>query len=162
MHETPEVRIETGPPMLVAGLRRQHAMANAAGSVPAQWNEFRERGVSGLRGAVPLRVLGAYCSMSRDGFEYLTGVEVTSFDDLPPDMGRMRIPPQTYAVFTHTGNVRGVGSTWQYIWNEWLPNSTYEDGETPPFELFDERFDPDTGEGVFEIWLPVRATRDGQ
>ncbi|MEK1864730.1 MAG: AraC family transcriptional regulator, partial [Rhizobium leguminosarum] len=31
-------------------------------------------------------------------------------------------------------------------------------GETPDmFERYDERFDPYTGMGVTEIWLPIRA-----
>jgi AraC family transcriptional regulator len=40
---------------------------------------------------------------------------------------------------------------------EWLPGSAFEDAETPAFELYDHRFDPETGAGGFEIWFPVRA-----
>ena len=127
--------------MLVAGIRRTHTMAGAATSIPQQWKDFRDQNISRLRGSRALRVMGAYGSMSRDGFDYLTGVEVDAFDGLPEHIGRMRIPEQSYAVFMHEGHASEVGSTWQYIWNTWLPQSGYEDVETPPFELFDERFD---------------------
>lgn len=40
----------------------------------------------------------------------------------------------------------------------WWPTSGLEHGETPDmFERYDERFDPYTGMGVTEIWLPIRA-----
>jgi AraC family transcriptional regulator len=152
----PDVPIRKAPAMLIAGIRRVHKMTEAATTVPQAWNEFRTRNISSLRGSVSLRVIGAYCSMSNDGFEYLAGVEVESFDNLPPDVGRMRVPEQTYAVFTHRGHASQIGQTWQYIWAEWLPQSGYEDGMTPPFEQFDERFDPDTGNGEFDIWMPIR------
>ena len=153
---TNDVPIRTAPAMLIAGIRRTHAMPDAATSVPKQWEDFRTENISALRGSRPLRVLGAYCSMTHAGFEYMTGVEVESFDHLPADAGRMRIPEQTYAVFTHRGHASDVGSTWQYIWTEWFPRSGYVDAETPPFEHFDERFNADTKLGEFEIWVPVR------
>lgn len=150
------IPITTEPGMLVAGIRRMHRMAEAATSLPQQWNDFRTQDISSLRGSLPLKVIGAYCQMTNDGFEYMAGVEVESFDNLPNDVGRMRVPEQTYAVFTHRGHVSETGRTWNYIWREWLPASGYEDADTPPLERFDERFNPDTGNGEFEIWFPVR------
>jgi AraC family transcriptional regulator len=38
----------------------------------------------------------------------LAGVEVEAFDGLPHQLGRMRVPAQRYAVFTHRGHVAGV------------------------------------------------------
>jgi hypothetical protein len=35
--------------------------------------------------------------------------------------------------------------------------SGYKDAETPPFELYDERFDVAIGDGGREIWFPVKA-----
>jgi AraC family transcriptional regulator len=121
--------------------------------VPEQWRRFRELGLHDARGN---RAFGAICGTSADRFEYLAGVEVESFDGLPDQLGRMRVPAQKYAVFTHDGHVSQLGATWRHIWQEWLPASGYQDAETPPFELYGERFDPDTGEGGFEIWFPIR------
>ena len=149
-------RIEAAPAMLLAGLRQQHDMAGAEASIPEQWRRFRELGLVGSRGGP---TYGATAGASRDGFEYLTGVEVESFGGLPDGLGRMRVPAQTYAVFAHEANVSSLGSTWQHIWREWLPGSGYEDAETPPFERYGPEFDAGTGEGGFEIWFPVREAR---
>ena len=139
--------------MLLAGIRRTHAIAHAAQSIPQQWGELRGLGLRDVRGQ---RAYGAYCSSNSKEFEYLTGVEVDSFEGLPADLGRIRVPAQTYAVFTHEGHVSETGATWQHIWQSWLPSSDYEDAETPPFELYDQRFNPNTGTGGFEIWFPIR------
>lgn len=146
-------RFESAPGMLLAGVRRHHRLSEVAHSMTQQWQDFMKLRLPHVRGT---RAYGAYCGMTDDGFEYLAGVEVDGFDDLPAEVGRVRIPPQQYAVFTHAGNVSQIGSTWERIWREWLPASGYEDAETPPFELYDERFDPATGEGGLEIWFPVR------
>lgn len=148
-------RFDSCPDMLLAGVRRHHTMSDAGVTVPEQWNEFRELGLTGGR------VMGAYCGMTPDGFEYMAGREVQSFDRLPPELGRMRVPAQNYAVFRHEGNAREIGATWQSIWRDWLPGSGYEDAETPPLEVPGQSFDPDTGEGGLEIWFPVRETAAG-
>lgn len=69
-------------------------------------------------------------------------------------------PVQRYAVFAHTDNVSNIGRTWQQIWRNWLPESGFEDAHTPPFELYDEHFDPVTGEGGLEVWFPVREVKE--
>lgn len=146
-------RMESRPPMLLAGIRREHRMATVHESMAAQWQDFRRLGLTGIG---PPRAYGAYCSMSMGGFEYLSGVEVASFDGLGEEVGRMRVPAQQYAVFRHDGNVGALGETWGRIWRDWLPRSGYVDAETPPFELYDGAFDPETGDGGLEIWFPVR------
>ena len=99
------------------------------------------------------------CGASPDTgtFEYMSGYEVASFDALPHDLGRMRVPVQRYAVFEHGGHVSGLRATWDAIWREWLPRSGQTPADTPDFELYDERFDPATGLGVIEIWFPVEG-----
>jgi AraC family transcriptional regulator len=42
------------------------------------------------------------------------------------------------------------------IWNQWLPASGLRAADAPNFERYDEKFDPLTGNGGLEIWLPVR------
>ena len=131
-------------------------MADAQISIPGQWREFRSLG---LRNASGGPLYGAICAGAADRFEYLTGMQVDSFDGLSPEIGRMRIPAQRYAVFASDGHVSQVGAVWQHIWRDWLPQAAYEDAETPPFELYDARFNPETGEGGFEIWFPIREKR---
>ena len=151
------VRFDESPEILVAGLRRHHSISELSLTIPQQWNEFRRLlpVVTTSRG----RILGAYCSMSANKLEYLTGQEIASFREAPAGYGRMLIPAQSYAVFHHAGHVAETGVTWERIWNDWLPSSGYEDAETPPFELYERAFDPNTGDGGFEIWMPIRKRR---
>ena len=153
MAELSPPRFEQGRAFLLAGIRRHHRFVDALSTVSRQWREFREH--PHFRGPRAPRAYGAMCSTSGDSFEYMTALEVDSFDGLPADMGRMRVPAQQYAVFTHSGNVATLPETWQIIMEQWLPQSDYRDAETPAFELYDQRFDPATGEGGVEIWLPV-------
>ena len=86
----------------------------------------------------------------------MSGIEVADFGSLPVDLGRMRIPgEQRYAVFTHEENISTLKATWDAIWNQWFPASGCQMAQTPDFEVYDERFNPKTGEGGIEIWFPV-------
>ena len=76
----------------------------------------------------------------------MVGVEVKSFDAVPKELGRMRVPAARYAVFLHEGNVATIQETWKQILSSWLPKSGMESNETPDFEVYDERFDGASGE----------------
>ena len=140
--------------MLLAGLRRHHAVASAAKTIPAQWRDFRS---SGFRDARAPRAFGVICGFHAGQLEYMTALEVESFDHLEPAVGRMRVPAQRYAVFFHAGHISEAGELWQRLSSEWLPRSGFEDAETPAFEVYDQRFDPVSGQGGFEVWFPVRS-----
>jgi len=60
-------------------------------------------------------------------------------------------------VFSHREHVSTVGRTWNSIWNTWLPASGQAPADAPSFERYDEKFDPLSGMGGFEIWLPLKA-----
>jgi AraC family transcriptional regulator len=69
----------------------------------------------------------------------------------------VRIPAQQYVVFTHRGHISTIRSTWHTIWNTWLPGSGHEVADAPDFERYDAVFDPRTGIGEVEIWLPLHG-----
>jgi predicted transcriptional regulator YdeE len=85
----------------------------------------------------------------------MCGIEVESFDTLPADIGRIRIQPQHYAVFLHSGHISDIRVTCQRIWNEWLPNSQYQSANKPDFEKYDHRFNLETKSGEVEFWLSI-------
>jgi AraC family transcriptional regulator len=140
--------------MLLAGLRRRHNFAAIAETLPAQWAHFRAQGA--LQGRIGDEAYGAICGESASGFEYMCAVEVESFGLLPPDLGRMKVPAQNYAVFEHNGHVSGLAQRWVEIL-QWLGNSEYESSNTPDFERYDHRFDPTRGIGRVEIWIGINA-----
>jgi len=149
-------RYEDGRPMLFAGIRRKHTFASMGKDIPRQWDEFMKLGE--LPGQVGKTGYGAICGgdPKTQTMEYMCAVEVASFDALPKDIGRMRVPAVRYAVFLHEGNVATIQDTWKQILSVWLPSSGLQSAETPDFELYDERFDGVTGEGGVEIWLGVK------
>jgi AraC family transcriptional regulator len=148
-------RFDDGRAMLLGGVRRQHSFGGMAQSVPAQWQAFQELGT--LPGQQGSTVYGVICTASpqEQTLEYMCGAEVASLDALPPGMGRMRIPAQHYAVFEHRGHTSTLRQTWDAIWSDWVPRSGRTVANTPDFEVYDERFDPRTGSGLIEIWIPM-------
>jgi len=153
------VRFEDGRPMLLAGIRRKHTFAGMGKDLPRQWQDFLKLGE--LPGQVGKTAYGAICGgdPQTQTMEYMCAVEVDSFDALPKDLGRMRVPAGVrYAVFLHGGNVATIQETWGQILSVWLPSSGIQSAQTPDFEVYDERFDGATGEGGVEIWLGVKPT----
>jgi AraC family transcriptional regulator len=161
MKETPVAnleppRFETGKPLLIAGLGARYNCETSAG-IPAQWQRFVPH-IGHIPGQVGRVAYGVRCNADDAGnMDYICGVEVADFSDVPPDMSRVRIPAQKYAVFTHRDHVSTIRRTWSTIWNYWLPNSGHEVAAAPDFERYGESFDPQRGTGGLEIWLPLKA-----
>lgn len=148
-------RFETSKPLLVAGLSERYTCESGA-AIPGQWQRFHQS-----EGNIPGRVgkvaYGVCCNGDDAGnFDYIAGVEVSDFSDLPRDFSRVRIPEQKYAVFTHSEHISTIRRTVNTIWNHWLPSSGMKAADAPNFERYDEKFDPLTGNGGLEIWIPVR------
>ncbi|MCA1410115.1 AraC family transcriptional regulator [Bradyrhizobium sp. NBAIM20] len=151
-------RFETAKAFLVAGPAERISCDNGA-MIPGLWQRFNREVAD-----IPARVgqgkdqvaYGVCCNGDDAGnFDYIAGVEVADFSDLPRRFGRIRIPEQRYAVFTHKDHVASIRRTVNTIWNQWLPASGLKAADAPNFERYDEKFDPATGNGGFEIWIPV-------
>ncbi|STQ91150.1 putative transcriptional regulator YdeE [Iodobacter fluviatilis] len=140
--------------MLLAGLRHQHGFAESIKSQPEQWQRFHL--LLPLAGQQGSNIYGVMCGHDPvHGFEYMCCAEVASLQDLPADMGRMRISSQQYAVFNHSGPLAQLGAIWGAICNEWLPHSAYQSAHKPDFEIYDAAFNWDTGMGEIEIWISI-------
>jgi len=101
---------------------------------------------------------GVCCNSDDDGNVYdIAGVEVSGFDELPSAFARLRIPAQRYAVFRIAGHISTIRGARKAIWTEWLPRSGHRVADAPAFERYGETFDPVTGNGGFEIWIPIRV-----
>jgi AraC family transcriptional regulator len=149
-------RFEQCPTRLFAGLSERHTDESAA-AIPAQWQRFAPH-LGRIPGQIGHATYGiVHNSDDAGNAEYLAGVEVRDFAALPPSFARVRVGAQRYAVFTHPGHVAEIRRTWNTIWSQWLPQSDMEAVDAPCFERYDERFDPMTGMGGFEIWVPVQV-----
>jgi AraC family transcriptional regulator len=148
-------RFETGKPLLVAGLGERYNFESGA-AIPGQWQRFHQT-VPDIPGRVGPVAYGVCCNGDDAGnFDYIAGVEVSDFSDLPREFAKVRIPEQRYAVFTHKDHISTIRRTVNTIWNQWLPASGLKAADAPNFERYGENFDPVTGNGGLEIWVPVR------
>ena len=148
-------RFETAKAFLLAGVGGRFSHDNSAG-IPRLWQRYHQD-VDGIPARVARRVAYGVCLNGDDAgnFDYIAGVEVADFSDLPREFVRVRIPQRKYAVFSHRDHISSIRCTVNSIWNRWLPESGLKLADAPSFERYDEKFDPATGNGGFEIWVPV-------
>jgi AraC family transcriptional regulator len=159
MNETPTTglpapRIEDGRALLIAGLGEHIAFGNLA-ALPGLWQRFGAH-FGRVPGQIGWIAYGVCSNTDASGFDYIAGVEVSDLAALPPEFARIQIAAQKYAVFTHSAHISTVQGTFMAIFNQWLPASGYQAADGPTFERYDERFDPRTGMGGFEIWVAIK------
>ena len=144
--------------MLIFGLGARCPAAGSA-AIPSQWASFAPHigHIDGQIGNVAYGVI--YNSDDSGSYDYICGVEVREFPDHPAGFTRLRIPPQTYAVFEHRDHVAAISGTWKSIWEHGLSDAGLRALDAPALERYDEKFDGRTGLGGFEIWVPVAAVR---
>ena len=147
-------RIENGKAMLIAGMGRRYNNETCA-AIPAQWQEFSQH-LGRIRAQVGTAAFGVLCNGDDAGYiDYICGVQVSGFSKIPDNWTRLEIPEQRYAVFLHRDHISTIRRTWFTIFNTWLQKSEYKAADGPEFELYRETFNPPTGLGDVEIWVPI-------
>jgi AraC family transcriptional regulator len=150
-------RVENSRPLLIAGLRGQFTGEPWNGT-PELWQRFAPH-LGKISGQVGPTAYGL-CFLLSNGVDYLAGMEVSGVSGLPADFATVSIPAQKYLVFPHSGHVSKLHLTCERI-SEWLPTSGYEAAKSPGapdfFERYSEEFDPRTGMGGIEVWIPIKA-----
>jgi len=149
-----EPRIFDAEPMLFAGLGQRFEY-DQLGGIPALWQRFNQY-AGAIPGEVPGSAYGVCTNADSAGLDYICAVEVKDFSDVDRDFTRLRVPAQRYAVFHHGGPITEIRTVIRSIWGGWLPSSGHETADGPSLERYGETFDPMTGEGGFEIWVPIR------
>jgi AraC family transcriptional regulator len=149
-------RLEKSEALLIFGLGRNYMCHSNAG-IPSQWNAFLPH-FGHIPGQIGNVAYGVICNPDDAGnYDYICGVAVSEFPSHPAEFMRLRVPPQTYAVFEHSGHVSAIGSTCKAIWEHGLADAGYQPADAPFLERYSEQFDGRTGLGGMEIWVPVRA-----
>ncbi|MBK9205178.1 MAG: effector binding domain-containing protein [Candidatus Obscuribacter sp.] len=92
---------------------------------------------------------------AEDHFIYVAALPVSAEAAVPPGMVKVKLEAGEYARFTHKGPVREIPRTVSYIWGQWQPDAPYKLRECPDFELCDERFNPDSDDSEFDIYVPL-------
>jgi AraC family transcriptional regulator len=149
-------RFENGRRLLIAGLGERYTCETSA-AIPSQWQRFLPY-LGQIPGQLGGTAYGVRCVSDDAGnFDYVCGVEVKDFSRLPADWSGVHIPEHRYAIFRQRNHISTIRSTWNAIWNNWLPESGYEVADAPDFECYSEDFDAATGTGGFEIWIPIKV-----
>ena len=146
----------------VAGPSRRFDHATKS-EIPQLW--------SALIGALPLKgqspswaTYGVVWSADPQSgsFQYMAGVGVLGPDcELPEGFTVKQIPAATYAVFRIALNGSAlhpqVKSAMATIWSELIPASGLRVADSPDFELYDGRFEPDQPGAVIDFHVPVEV-----
>ncbi len=148
-------RLERGDAMLVFGLNQRYPTGNMS-AIPSQWSSFIPY-LGQIDGQISKIAYGVVHNPDdTGGCDYMCGVAVREFPSHPKEFTRLRIPPQTYAVFEHRDHISAIPNTWKAIWEHGLADFGYKASDGPVFERYDEKFDGRTGVGGLEIWIPVK------
>lgn len=148
-------RIVARDAFLVAGLS-EHYHAGANAGIPSQWNRFGPH-IGHVANEVPGVSFGVVYNVdASNNFDYLCGVEVTAFAD-EMELTHLRVPAATYAVFEHRDHISSIQATFTAIWERGLTEAGVKAADAPMFERYDEKFDPRTGLGGVELWVPIKA-----
>lgn len=139
----------------IVGLAERH-VGNAG--IPAQWGRF-EPLLPALSERAGDETFGVMADWDEAGgsFTYLCGVAV---QEPPARLGplvKLELPARLYAVWPHPDHVSQVASTCQQIFEHGLAAAGFVPEPAPMFERYGALFDPRTGAGGFEVWVPVRS-----
>jgi predicted transcriptional regulator YdeE len=147
--------LRNGPDLLVAGLNASYGKGTRS-SIPQQWERLAPH-LGKVPGQVGQDAYGVCHATGPDGrFEYLAGVAVSSPDRLPEGFTTLKVDAGRYAVFTHPGHVSTLPATIDTIWTRWAPDCGLPIARGAPcFERYTPEFDPGTGLGGMEVWIPL-------
>ncbi len=152
-----EPKIVSRPAFTVVGLKCHGK--NEHNEIPQLWQTFGLRAGEIEHIVNPQVAYGISDNYDENSgeFDYIVGFEVDSVAHIPKDMVSWDVPEQTCAVFTCT--LPTLGETFQYAHHTWLPQSGYQRGDGPDFELYDEHFDPRDASSKMNVYIPIEGPR---
>ena len=145
--------VEAMPERRILGPMRRYTMATRGG-IPGQWAAYNMDGIQSP-GAVPERWYGVCANVGVDGdFDYLCGMEVPH-GPVPDAWAALILPAGGWARFCEAGHISNMNSVWGEIFGHWMGREGLIPRDGPVAEFYPLSFNGQTGEGGFEIWMPV-------
>jgi AraC family transcriptional regulator len=140
----------------IAGLNQSYTMETRL-AIPQQWGRFVPM-ADGVPSAQGKPFYGISWNTKPDcSFDYLTGFEITSGTELPAAFTTLKLDACRYAVFAHTSHVSSLPKTIDTIWTKWVPESGLKIAKAPCIERYTAEFNPQTGLGGMEVWIPLES-----
>lgn len=152
----PAPRFEEAGPLRIAGINASYTMETRK-QIPGQWEAFvpQATAINTHPAATYYGVIGN--TTSECGFDYLAGVEVPEGTTAPAHFTSITIDPRRYAVFPHDQHVSTLPQAIDTIWSKWVPESGLKVATAPWFERYTSEFNPQTGLGGMELWIPLES-----
>ena len=92
-------------------------------------------------------------------FEKWAAIEVKDFSDTPKGMESFSLKSGLYAVFIHKGAAQEFAKTFQYIFGDWLPKSSYLIDDRPHFEILGTKYKNNSPDSEEEVWIPIKLKK---
>ena len=145
--------------MTMIGKEKQFTQENMM-EIPMMWMDFMGQEDQIQNIASNTEAWGVSYNMDYSGpsisFTYFVGAEVTSTDFIPEGMIVHVAPASKYAKFTHYGPLEDLPTTYDYIYNQWLPQSGYNAGSGNELELYNQDFNPSGMNSKMYIFIPIQ------
>lgn len=156
MPDTLTPSYEPGRPLQLAGLKKTYTFAERH-KIVDHWREFAASG--GVPGGVGRAAYGVVMDPGGAAdFAYMTAVEIAGDGAVPDGFDSVAIAPARFAVFHHAGNVATIADTLAAIHGDFMPSVHGQClDDVWMLERYGERFDPATGEGGFDLLVPLKT-----
>jgi AraC family transcriptional regulator len=153
----PNLVLDEGRALIGSHVRYSPA---AVGQIPQQWEQFSH--AAGPLSCEADHTFGVSWNCANDGhFDYLCGVARRPGVAYPAEWIEVLLLPRSYAVFAHDGHVSELAAAIRLLWNQWVPASGLPvDFVAPSFERYSPEFNPVTGRGGMELWVPLTVGDD--
>ena len=152
-------RVEDSRALRIAGFA-EHYWGETMRNIPQLWERLMPYlgKIPGQAGRVAYGLVMAP-DESETGIKYVAGSPKLATDaKVQGEFASVNLPAGQYAIFNHDGHVSKLNSTMDQIWREWLSASGHMaavDAKRATIERYGEGFDPKTGSGDIEVWVPI-------
>jgi len=123
-------------------------------AIPAQWAEFNAADLA-IENSLGKGSYGIVHGFEGDSWRYACACEVSKLGAIPEGYTHITAPAANFAVFKSSENVSRIGDVISIVM-DWIDTSDYQSAEGPMLEFYGPSYVPETGEGGFEIWTPVK------
>ncbi|GEP50833.1 hypothetical protein FNO01nite_15050 [Flavobacterium noncentrifugens] len=156
-----EPKIENASAKIFIGFRMKMSLTN--NQTFTLWNAFMKRQKE-IKNRISSDLFSLQCYQEgyfnhfnpANEFEKWAAVEVDAVASVPENMETLRLAAGNYAVFTHIGGAETAAKTFQYIFQQWLPQSEYDLDNRPHFEILGDKYKKGSPDSEEEIWIPIQ------
>jgi AraC family transcriptional regulator len=152
-------QITLSPPTIAAwprrhfvGLSRHYDHASKAG-IPAQWGDFNAADPD-IPDTLGQAAYGIVYNFADDAWDYACAYERRKAGPAPRGLVAIDCPAADYSVFDCPMHISAIDAVMNRVF-EWVAASDRSFGDGPVIERYGKEFDPVTGEGGFQICVPL-------